>query len=1181
MGEVWHGVHGQQKLAVAIKVVIGKLAAETRYLEGFHREVQAIAGLDHPGIVRVYDYGVVNAAAAAAEAGLGEGSPWLAMELATLGSLENMAPIRSWFQLRRLLLEILDALAHAHAHGIVHRDLKPPNVLRTSDERGQVRLMLSDFGIAHIADPRFSSQTADVPAISAGTPLYMAPEQIHGQWRDYGPWTDLYALGCMAFEFAGGEAPFVGGSLLAIAMQHISAEVPRLSPRFAVPEGFEGWLKILLAKDHGQRYQCAADAAWALESLDQSGLVQDEAHDSAQQAHYAPANAYANTLGMDAPGEPVFVPTLSSFGEATQLISQDLLAGVVRDDTLRRGEGSLSVGEKPPLPLRWRGPGDGRASFPLLGAGQGLFGLREIPFVDRQGERDTIWKALSEVHQSRSARVVMVDGPAGFGKTRLLHWMAQRANELGGATIMKATNSPIMGVADGIPRMIQTHLTGLGLTREKLYERTRQHIELLRCEGSTAERLAMDAAGVVELIKPVYYEETPSARVPMVVHYGPAERYAAFERYLFYLCKQRPVIICIDDAQWSQDCLGFVEHLLEAQATQPLPVLVLVSYRLDALDERALETALLWKLRAREDVIQMSLDALPPADHGDLVRQMLGLEDDLVSLLTTHTAGNPLFAVQLVGDWIERNVLMSSPEGYHLRETGQGVFPRNIQALCTARIHRMLEQLEEPAVAQMALEVAAAIGQDVDTAEWQSVCDHMGVNIAADLVDALIFSGLGQRRSTGWSFALGAHRDSLEASARAAGRWADIHRACAAVIHEASNNGSCRYERRARHFLAANAYSAALEPLWQAIQGRLLTSSYQEAIVLANLYDKSVGLATLSGDSSLHLRSHCARADALRYLGNHGGASAEIEAVLRTQNVTDIVLADAFRIKAGLLGLAGDSDESLAHYQRALELFEKCNDAQGVARALHGLSWIYLNSGDLVEAERCVIRGRQVANASGHILEEAWCLLAASQVQLVDQLARAEESAHAAHALFTKVGSRAGLAVTTRLLGDAARCRNDIAQARRCYAEALLVAQSIGHSIEASASILLAMCDLLEGKFDAVQMRIERDIDSFKVRVFPTFHAAPHLALLIVFGHKGELGLWDEHFDAVSDTLVFSALIAREFGELLESAGKQMLDQGDSARASRCFLLAASLFDTCDAPHAADLRARESLLEVL
>jgi predicted Ser/Thr protein kinase len=230
--------------AVALKVLGGELSRNEGFVERFRREARAAAGLSHPNVVAVYDWGEAN------------GSYFIVMEYVagqTLAQLLRAEGPLSAGRAAAIGAEIAAALAAAHGQGVVHRDIKPGNVL--VDPTGAVKV--TDFGIA-----RAAQIGTDTPLTQTGTVLgtaaYLSPEQAEGRPAD--PRSDVYALGVVLYEMATGRPPFRGDTPVSIAYQHVRAqpEPPRsLNP--AVPVWMEGVILRALAKDPDRRYRSAED----------------------------------------------------------------------------------------------------------------------------------------------------------------------------------------------------------------------------------------------------------------------------------------------------------------------------------------------------------------------------------------------------------------------------------------------------------------------------------------------------------------------------------------------------------------------------------------------------------------------------------------------------------------------------------------------------------------------------------------------------------------------------------------------------------------------------------------------------------------------------------------------------------------------------------------------------------
>jgi eukaryotic-like serine/threonine-protein kinase len=215
MGEVFRAQDAVLAREVAIKVLHRSLAGDPAFVERFRREARAAAGLAHPNIVAVYDWGSVD------------GVYYMVMEYVRGPSVRHLLNERGRLepaQAVEILRQSLLALGHAHHEGFVHRDMKPENLLVTRD--GVVKV--ADFGLARAyADGRVTQ----VGAVT-GTVQYLAPEQIRGEPAD--PRSDLYSLGIVAYELLTGALPFTGETAMAVAYKHLSDRVP--APSASVPD---------------------------------------------------------------------------------------------------------------------------------------------------------------------------------------------------------------------------------------------------------------------------------------------------------------------------------------------------------------------------------------------------------------------------------------------------------------------------------------------------------------------------------------------------------------------------------------------------------------------------------------------------------------------------------------------------------------------------------------------------------------------------------------------------------------------------------------------------------------------------------------------------------------------------------------------------------------------------------
>ncbi|MBK7905075.1 MAG: protein kinase [Gemmatimonadetes bacterium] len=227
---------------VAVKVLLPELG-EALGAERFLREVRITAKLSHPHILPLLDSGEAD------------GLLFYVMPFVEGESLrdrlarEGELPVDDALRITR---EVADALGYAHTHGVVHRDIKPENILLQGGHA-----LVADFGIARAFDAPELQQSITMTGTSIGTPLYMSPEQAHGDANLDGR-SDLYSLGCVAYEMLTSEPPYTGPNAMAITARKLTEPVPPLrSRRISVSTGLESAITRVLARTPADRFRTA------------------------------------------------------------------------------------------------------------------------------------------------------------------------------------------------------------------------------------------------------------------------------------------------------------------------------------------------------------------------------------------------------------------------------------------------------------------------------------------------------------------------------------------------------------------------------------------------------------------------------------------------------------------------------------------------------------------------------------------------------------------------------------------------------------------------------------------------------------------------------------------------------------------------------------------------------------
>ncbi|MCA9490415.1 MAG: serine/threonine-protein kinase PknK [Myxococcales bacterium] len=635
--DVYRARHVATNLPVAVKVMTGSFDEER--LAAFRHELRTVAGLDHPRIVRILGMGRDDTDV---PVGLEPGTPWFAMEL---GTATLRGRVDDWEALRQVVLDLLDALGHAHARGVLHLDLKARNVLLGCRRGGGLEsgllsgLRLSDFGVA-----RSLQHTGDARVV--GTPATMSPEQVRGEGRRFGPWTDLYGLGHLVWELATGRRAYRGSSR-EILQAHLRGVLPLFEPNFEVPGDLLDWIRWCTAMDPAARPQRALDAKSAFAPMD----LPRRAGGRGRASIPPPPERDVSTLDLDGWTDEVPLPAPQ---EAPRPPSY----------------------ERPPLPTDWRRFDSGILAPILADAGVGLLPFAVPRLVGREPEMDLLWSALLDADLTGRPQVVSIRGPAGIGKTRLVAAFEERVHELAGGLILRIRHGAAPDASDGLAVAVARSANLFGLSGGLLEARLEE---------------AMRGMGLLETWQPralaAWIEGTRTPTVTEIAH-GTAA-----------LARQRPVVLVVDDARFASETLRVVLALTQVMESARVCV-VLSSRSGDAVETPEEAQQLLEQL----EPTVIDLDPLTEDATERLLRGWVGCDPALAGRIAGRARGHPGLALGLVRTLVEDGRLVPTAEGLAL---GPGPEP-DLPADLTESVSRRLAAV--PAAARAALERIAVAG---------------------------------------------------------------------------------------------------------------------------------------------------------------------------------------------------------------------------------------------------------------------------------------------------------------------------------------------------------------------------------------------------------------------------------------------------------------------------------------
>jgi len=781
----------------------------------------------------------------------------------------------------------------------------------------------------------------------------------------------------------------------------------------------------------------------------------------------------------------------------------------------------------------------------------GLLGLRSSPLVGRTDERDRLWSALRDVVSTRRTRAVVLTGPAGIGKSRLVQWLTETAHETGHGTVLRATHSQIPGPSDGLGPMVGRHLGCIGLTRLEVRQRVRRVLTRVGVEDP------WEWAATSEIVYPSRGTPVASEDDSPVVRFGrPAEWFAVLRRLIDYEARRRPVLLWLADLQWSESSAEFAQLLLHVQPRRP--VLIVCTARTGPVPLPAWVEGLLDSPWCE----QIPVPPLPREDQTELLGTLLGLAPRVAAEVLRRTDGRPLYATQLLSDWVHRRVLQPTADGYTVPDE-ELALPETVHNLQSSRLERFLSDRSEPSTERSIIEVAAALGRSVAAREWEPACRSAGLTIPPDLVSALIEDGLIEREPEGWRFTHNVLRDSVERVASAGGRWRPWNSVVFdTLLDQLDPSRAASADRLARHALAAGRTDEGLTWLERGARVLRELGSYDRA---AALLTEHAQLRSSTGRTETEHRSMTARAVAARIQASRGRyeASEEETRALITDARAEgdtVVLAEALRHLGFLAWQRAEHEAARAAYREALVLDREAGNSADAARCLLGLGVVRFRADNDLDGAEAVFR--EALGMFAHLDEGRAIVDALGWLAILERrrgnFAAGRDLQRQALTTSRGIGHRFGEMMALNSIGDASRLLGEHDEAERCYRESLAIARSTGSGEQVWPQLNLGLTLLDLARYLEAEDLLERSRARLEKMGRRAFVGCVHAALVACAASRDDWEEFDQHLALAHRILGETGMVDADVAWPLERAATLAQAADQEVRAASAARFAAA-----------------------
>ena len=1096
MGEVWKARHKESNTLVAIKVLLSEAASDPWAHDAFQSEIRTAASLTHPNAVMVLDHGTIHEDSCSKNTVeyFGKGNPYLIMEFIRGRTWLSLAGSLSWEEAYPLIKQLLEALAHAHAKGIIHRDIKPENILVEYGSNEKLIAVLTDFGLSQA----LSELEKDSEVIS-GTPTYMAPEQLHGHWRNQGPWTDLYSLGCTIWRLFCDQAPFGSNiSYIEACERQEHHTIPSFANLVSVPEDLETWLCKLLAKKIEDRFICAADALEELEKFSTKMLPPYS---------YFERNKDQPTLNLER----------STPAEKTPRTS------IHTTQTMDR----LSVS----VPKTWKFRPPSRRSVHIHGLGLNLFSLRSFPFVGQIPIRDQLWNELIEVMR-RGSRAIIIKGAEGTGKTHIARWMCERAEELGAAITYRVTYDQSHDVRDGICEALRQAYRCQNLNQEQMKER----LEVLLDEKT----LYNEIPKIVSLLLPNDLSSEESIEIKEHERHGIMLKLMIEPPYINEKDVRKPIICWIDNAHLGSEGLRLCRSIISSDYVQSIPILFLITKNED-LSQRPQERIEIAALQNHHRCKNISLAPINNEEHRQICSSFLNFSPKLLDELCRQTKGNPLYAKETIAEWIRQQILIYTPQGFVLKEGVPFTVPRGIRNIWRSRIAAATQKFEQSMFVMT--ELASMLGTNVHMEEWIALEPSYPEEKRRYIVDLLHTHKLAFRwkNGTGWSFLHPLIPKLFIKNAEKFERERSHHFRIVEMLKKYKRVDT--YERIGQHLLLADVIDEGLKQTLLGIMIRKRRCEQDQALDLIEVYEANLHKAKMSESDERWGEIWTLRFELAYELQNQ-----ETLELLKLKLRKALVRYHWPKTQSSFLAIEGQEllsaglfHEAKCLFERGSNLAEEASDKQCFYKHQRGLVQFYQRTGNITEATTLLNKLSKEAQRTRDRYLQGMCALYEAMLALQsNNLQHAEKILQQTIQHFLKYKLHRYAAEGINMLGDVHRRNGELKKAERYYMNAVMKMEQINHPELIIPQLNLSIVRLEKGEFPQVKAELFRTIPDLEANNKNTLALFARVILLVAQINLQEWEYAEENLRQIQILLRQTNMLDIDIADLLEKAAQTL-----------------------------------------